>query len=59
MSRIRTVRSEMYGNAHSHPLIMTPLTENHESKLEKVNILLTMPCEQYTGWGCLVCVGFY
>lgn len=29
----------MYGSAHSHPPIMTPLTENHESKPEKVNIL--------------------
>lgn len=44
----------MYGSACSHPLIMKPLTENHESKPETVNMLLwcLVNC---TGWGC---VGF-
>lgn len=29
----------MYESAHSHALTMIPLTEKHDSKLEKANIL--------------------
>lgn len=42
----------MCGNAHSHPLITTPLTENHESKPEKVNMLLWCLVNS-TEWGYL------
>lgn len=41
----------MYGSAHRCPLITTPLTENHESKPEKVNKLLWCLVNS-TGWWC-------